>query len=160
MSVRCNFSMGIVAPYKPDLPCVKTTAFSLSSTQFKALEYFHLMSRKWVSTCSAPMGTSAATDFLVAQGIDTISKRVLMRTDRLCRGLEQRGYSILSSREDGHKPRIVPFKHSTLPSFELYNLLLANRIQGTERAEYIRLSPHFYNSEEEIDEVLALLSVG
>ena len=83
-----------------------------------------------------------------------------MRTDRLCRGLEQRGYSILSSREDGHKPRIVPFKHSTLPSFELYNLFFANRIQGTERAEYIRLSPHFYNSEEEIDEVLALLSVG
>ncbi|MDE0961583.1 MAG: hypothetical protein OSB73_00510 [Candidatus Latescibacteria bacterium] len=81
-------------------------------------------------------------------------------TDRRCRGLEQLGYSILSSREDGHKPGIVPFKHSTLPSFELYNLLLANRIQGNERAGYIRLSPHFYNSEEEIDEVLALLSVG
>jgi len=81
-----QFFDGYVAPYGPDLPCVKTTAFSLSSTQFKALEYFHLMSRKRVSTCSAPMGTSAATDFLVAHGIDTISKRVLMRTDRRCRG--------------------------------------------------------------------------
>ena len=83
-----------------------------------------------------------------------------MLTDRLCSGLKQRGYSILTSRKDGHKSGIVTFKHSTLPSLELYNLLLANRIQGTERAGYIRLSPHFYNTEEEIDEVLALLSVG
>ncbi len=105
-------------------------------------------------------GLKAATDFLVAQGIDTISKRVLMLTDRLCCGLERRGYSILSSRKDGHKSGIVTFKHPTLPSLELYNLLLANRIQGTERAGYIRLSPHFYNTEEEIDKVLALLSMG
>ena len=89
-----------------------------------------------------------------------ISKQVLMQTDQLCSGLKQRRYSILSPREDDHKSGIVTFKHSTLPSLELYNLLLAIRIKGAERAGYIRLSPHSYNTEEEIDEVLALLSVG
>ena len=102
-------------------------------------------------------GLRAAFDLLLSVGIPEVEARILRLTDRLCEGLRLKGYRVQSPRGPSEKSGIVIFSHQSHTSDDLFRLLRENRVMGAIRDRKIRLSPHFYNTEQEIDRVLELL---
>lgn len=102
-------------------------------------------------------GLGAAIDLLLEVGIEEIGWRVLALTDRLVRGLEQRGARVLSPRADGLASGIVSFIWTGEAPRETARRLLDREVFVVARRGGVRASPHFYNSEDEIDRLLASL---
>lgn len=102
-------------------------------------------------------GLVAAMEFLLDVGIERIESRVLELTDLLCAGLERKGYRLLSPRGASEKSGIVSFYPKSEGAFELYRRLIAERIVVSPRERLLRVSPHFYNTEEEIERLLSKL---
>lgn len=103
-------------------------------------------------------GLKGSIDFLLEQGIPDIEQRVLGLTDRLCEGLTTRGFQLLSPRGPGEKSGIVTFSHPDVGVEALSHRLRQERIVSAVRGGQLRLSPHFYNTDEEIDRTLEVLS--
>jgi len=103
-------------------------------------------------------GLGAAIDLLLEAGIERISRRVLELTDRLVAGLREKRYRVISSRQPGEASGIVAFVSDRHEHAEIQR-----RLQGEHcviiavREGRLRVSPHFYNTEEEIDQLIALL---
>jgi selenocysteine lyase/cysteine desulfurase len=94
---------------------------------------------------------------LATAGIDRISTHVLALTDRLYAGLQQRDATIASHRGNGISSGIITF---TLPGHDPVALGRKLGEAGfcvTYRPTGIRVSPHGYNTEAEIDAFLAEL---
>ena len=102
--------------------------------------------------------TRAGLAMFIGLGMDIIEKRVMALTDRLCEGLLKAGCTLDSPRGQDEKSGIVAFHHGKLPSEELAKRLRRATVTHTQRYGMIRLSPHFYNSEEEIDTVVKAVS--
>ncbi len=102
-------------------------------------------------------GLRAGLDLIHRAGIERIEAKVLSLTDQLCAGLEEKGYRVVSSRTCGEKSGIVVFHHSRIDTEAIYGKLCAARIVCAIRGGRIRLSPHFYNTEDEVDQVLDIL---
>ena len=95
---------------------------------------------------------------LIAEiGIELISKRVLALTTQLCEGLKAKGYAIVSSRIPGEDSGIVAFTHPSGNHTQIVNELKAKKIIIIMREGRLRASPHFYNSPEQIETLLANL---
>lgn len=127
------------------------------------------------------LALGAALELILEVGIDTISQRILALTDRLAASLIAKGYGVYSPRgcevNSVHgvgDPRsgIVSFYHPTLPAdpiakeLEKKHIVIAVRGRGTGahggtggvgHGGRLRASPHFYNTPEQIDELLAAL---
>ena len=100
----------------------------------------------------------ASLEMLLEAGIGEIGSRILMLTDRLAEGISKRGYEILSPRGEGEKSGILIFTSgSGERDAALFEHLNKNRIFAAPRGGGIRLSPHFYNSEEEVETFFAVL---
>jgi cysteine desulfurase/selenocysteine lyase len=91
---------------------------------------------------------------LLNVGIETISRRVLGLTDSLCEGLRRKGYTIVSSRRPGEASGIVAFTHPSRNHAEIVNALKAKKIIIIQREKRLRASPHFYNSQEQVDQLI------
>lgn len=102
-------------------------------------------------------GLGAGLELLHRVGIGRIEARVLSLTDRLCAGLEGKGYRVLSSRARGEKSGIVVFHHPRFGTEAVFQALSDARVVCAIRGGRIRLSPHFYNTEEEVDRVLGAI---
>ena len=102
-------------------------------------------------------GLHAALQLIHSTGIDNIEARILSLTDRLCEGLLQKNYRVHSPRGPSEKSGIVMFSHHKHPTEALFQNLFDKKVVGAVRDGKIRLSPHFYNTEHEIDTVLDLL---
>lgn len=99
-------------------------------------------------------GLRAGLDLLLRIGIESIEARVLSLTDQLCAGLEEKGCRVVSSRARGEKSGIVVFHHARIDTESIFRKLSDARVVCAIRGGGIRLSPHFYNTEEEVDHVL------
>ena len=102
-------------------------------------------------------GLRAALDLLLSVGIAEIEARILALTDRLCAGLREKGYRVHSPRGPSEKSGIVTFSHERHDAGDLLRRLREHRIVGALRDGKVRLSPHFYNTEAEIDRVIEIL---
>ena len=102
-------------------------------------------------------GLGAAVDFLLEVGIPNIAERVLDLTDRLRRGLLERGHSVFGPQALEEASGIVSFVPRQGTAEGLLESFLARRVQVAARCGMVRVSPHFYNTEAEIDRVLKLL---
>ncbi len=98
----------------------------------------------------------AVLDMISEVGLDRIEAQVLALTDRLVDGLLSRGYEVISPREPQEKSGIVCFKAKTDPMAVL-SRAEAEKITIAVRMGVVRVSPHFYNTDEEIDRLLAIL---
>jgi selenocysteine lyase/cysteine desulfurase len=101
------------------------------------------------------LALGASIEYLLGIGIRRIEKRVLELTDRLLDGLERMGYSILSSRETRERSGSLLFSAgSPAENRRLYARLTKHRILVSLRGPGIRVSPHFYNTEGEVETFL------
>jgi len=102
----------------------------------------------------------AAVELLQEVGIEVVGERILNLSERLARGLEGRGFEIVEPwpRERSESSGIVSFRKPGSPAAEqLRDLTAAGVITRTHR-DFVRLSPHFYNTDSEVDRVLDVLA--
>jgi selenocysteine lyase/cysteine desulfurase len=85
-------------------------------------------------------------------------QHVLGLTERAARGLADLRFREISPRRPGEASGIVSGVHPTIEARELVRRLAGQDIVAAARAGRFRVSPHFYNSEEEIDRCLAALA--
>jgi selenocysteine lyase/cysteine desulfurase len=103
-------------------------------------------------------GVGAAIDLLLSVGISTVERRIKRLTDRLCRGLAHVGAELLSSRRPGEWSGIVTFKLPGADQKQVAQQLLGRHTVLSHRSGWLRASPHFYNTEAEVEELLRELS--
>lgn len=102
-------------------------------------------------------GLNAAVALLIEVGISQIETRILQLTAKLIDGLLSKGYRVNTSREDSERAGIVVFESNRHSSAELFELLNNHNIITAERGSGVRVSPHFYNIESEITQLLDVL---
>lgn len=95
-------------------------------------------------------GLRAAMDFLYGQGPAEVETRVLALTDALCDALRTLGCTVVSPRGENEKSGIVTFTHPRAYADTVLQRLRAERVLGTARGGTVRLSPHFYNTTDEL----------
>jgi selenocysteine lyase/cysteine desulfurase len=103
------------------------------------------------------LGLGASIGLLLEAGIENICRRVHELTDHLCERVRQGGMSVYSSRQPGEASGIVSLE---LPGSNLRNLVRKLRDAGiivNQRGGRLRISPHAYNTHEEIDHLVASL---
>ena len=109
------------------------------------------------------VGLHAAMELLLEVGIENISAELLRKRAWLVPAIQEKGYSVL---QPGAPPEnassIVTFFKAGADMKELHAKLEAANILTSLRADrtgqnYIRLSPHFYNTDEELRRVVELL---
>lgn len=104
------------------------------------------------------LGFGAALRLLSSVGIDAIAQRLKTLTDRLINGVELRGYKIVSPRASNTWSGIVCFSSPQHPHEEIAKLLQKqHKIEIAVRERRLRCSPHFYNTEAQIDQLIEAL---
>lgn len=105
---------------------------------------------------------SAGIDLLLEVGPDQVEEQVLGLARGLGKGLADRGYEIVEPwpREPAEWSGIVSFRRPGSNPQEVVRELNAARVVGRIHKDFVRLSPHFYNTVEEVDRVLDLLAPG
>jgi cysteine desulfurase / selenocysteine lyase len=98
-----------------------------------------------------------SADLFVRSGREAIAAHVLALTDHLVEGLHRVGAELLTLRGDGISSGIVTFSIPGIDSMELGRALQQKGIVTTYRESGIRVSPHGYNTIEEIDHLLDLV---
>lgn len=99
----------------------------------------------------------SAIDLFERCGRSAIERHVLGVSDYLCAALQRAGAEIVSLRGDGVSSGIVTFRFEGHDSVALGKALQKEGIIATYRSGGIRLSPHGYNTTDEIDAVLQAL---
>lgn len=104
-------------------------------------------------------GLEQSLGMLLDVGPETIACHLRTLTDRLAHRLMTKGYRVLTPLEPEHRSGIITFSHPQRSAQELFDALRAARIVGAVREGGVRLSPHLYNTLEDIDNVLDVLQV-
>jgi len=89
-----------------------------------------------------------AVKLLLGVGIENIKKRIMDLTDLLIAELQESGISVLTPLEPDCRSGIVFF--GAVNPGDLYKKLSSQKIIVSHRGAGIRVSPHFYNTEDEI----------
>jgi len=103
------------------------------------------------------VGLGAAIELFQQVGIETIELYLLELGDYLCERLNEKGYRVVSSRRAGEKSAVICCQHDRFSAEQLHHHLDQHRIITTPRLGRLRISPHFYNTREEIDRLVATL---
>ena len=104
-------------------------------------------------------GLEASLKLLADTGSERIAAYLEELTDYLCEKLDRDKYQIVSSRRSGEKSQIVCIRHRHgISPMTLYSQLKQRNIITAPRGDRLRIAPHFYNTPEEIDELVRALS--
>jgi selenocysteine lyase/cysteine desulfurase len=107
-------------------------------------------------------GLRAAHDFLDGLGIDAIAERILRVKMHLVDALRGHGFTIHGPVDAALASGITTFAHPAADLAALYRALAAAGVVSSLRVNragrtFIRLAPHFYNTIDEMNRVVALL---
>lgn len=95
------------------------------------------------------IGLGASLDILLDIGIDNIREHILDLTDHLIGQLEERGIQYITPADRPERSGIVSFKPADTEA--LLQVMTERKVHTAVRGECVRVSPHFYNTIEEID---------
>jgi selenocysteine lyase/cysteine desulfurase len=104
------------------------------------------------------LGLKASLELLQSVGTDAIASRVKILTDRLAEQLPRKGYQVISPRDGASWSGIVSFvspKHDHKRIQEM--LRTEKKIEIAFRENRLRASPHFYTTEQQIDQLVEAL---
>lgn len=102
-------------------------------------------------------GLGAAIELFLQLGLERIENHLLELGDYLGERLGERGYQVVSSRRAGEKSAVICCRHDKFSADELYRILNDRRIITTPRLGRLRISPHLYNTREDIDRLIEAL---
>jgi selenocysteine lyase/cysteine desulfurase len=102
----------------------------------------------------------AGVDLLLEVGPAAVEKRLLALARQLGGGLVERGYEVVDPwpRQLAESSGIVSFRRPGASAREILRELNAARVVGRGHEDVVRLAPHFYNTPEEVERVLDVLS--
>jgi cysteine desulfurase / selenocysteine lyase len=104
------------------------------------------------------LGMGAAVNLLLRAGLDRVEEEVLRLADRLRNELPALGYELLlKPGRPAERSGIVSFRHPRIVPAELHGRLRDAGIIISLRADFLRASPHYYNSDADIDRLLEAL---
>jgi cysteine desulfurase/selenocysteine lyase len=104
------------------------------------------------------LGLGASLELLLAIGIEAIAERVLYLTDYFCERCRQAGLQVYSSRRPGEASGIVSVLVDDVGA--VVQRCREAGIVVNQRAGRLRVSPHAYNSIEELDHLVAQIGAG
>ena len=99
-------------------------------------------------------GLRASLEFLLGIGVENVAEAVRAVADRLDAGVRRKGYEVASVRTPASGAGIVSFRKEGVDAAALVAKLREHGVIGAARAGWVRMSPHFYISFEEIDRAL------
>jgi selenocysteine lyase/cysteine desulfurase len=109
------------------------------------------------------VGLRAALELILDIGVENIAADLLRKRSLLVPALTQLGYTVLHATAPGvNASGIVSFHKPGTESAAIHHRLAAAGVTASLRGDragnrYVRLSPHFYNTDSELERVLALL---
>jgi selenocysteine lyase/cysteine desulfurase len=103
------------------------------------------------------LGMGAAVNLLLRAGKQQVESTILRLSDRLRAELPSRGYTLVFTPEVKERSGIVSFRHPRMVPAEVHQRLRDAGIVISLRADFLRASPHFYNSDEDIGRLLDAL---
>lgn len=104
--------------------------------------------------CAGFLGLGASLDLLTSFGFEAIARRVLEVTDRACERLAAAGARIISNREGGQRSGIVTFTLPGADHQQVRQRCLQRGVVLSCRGGGLRISPHAYNNEADLDRLL------
>lgn len=102
-------------------------------------------------------GLKAAIELILEIGLSNIESHILELTAGLIKGLDSKGYRVTTPKDNSERAGIVVFESERHTSENLCTLLNENNIITAERGSGVRVSPHFYNTESEVADLLEAL---
>ena len=102
-------------------------------------------------------GLEQSLDLLLDVGPETIARRLQALTEHLAQHLLARGYQLMTPFAPEERSGILTVCHGQRSAHELWECLRAARIVAAVREGGVRLSPHLYNTFEEMDTVVEAL---
>jgi selenocysteine lyase/cysteine desulfurase len=106
-------------------------------------------------TVATLLSLKSAIDLLLTIGIEPISQRMQTLTNHLISGLESKGYKIISPRGQDDWSGIVSFTSSRHDHGEIVRTLRhTHKTEIALRESRLRCSPHFYNTEEQMERLV------
>jgi len=102
-------------------------------------------------------GLRASLEFLLEVGVERIAPAVTALADQLAESAARKGYQILGERTKDNAAGIVSMQKSGVDSRQLVHHLRERGIVAAPRQGWVRFSPHFYISPEEIERVVEAL---
>jgi cysteine desulfurase/selenocysteine lyase len=102
-------------------------------------------------------GLCAAIEFVLEVGVEQIGKAVQALGDQIFEGVRRKGYETLGDRTPATGAGIVSFRREGVDSRLIVRRLKERNIIAAPRQGWVRMSPHFYISPDEIDSVLESL---
>lgn len=104
-------------------------------------------------------GLGAAIELFLQFGLERIEQHLIELGDYLCEQLAGREYQVVSSRLPAEKSSVICCRHEKFSADDLYRILNERRIITTPRLGRLRISPHLYNTREDIDRLIEALPV-
>ncbi len=107
-------------------------------------------------------GMNAGIELFMRYGLDAIAARILALKAHLVAALRAKGYEITGPAEGPNASGITTFRHAQKSATALFGILDKANITCSLRhdpqgRDYLRFSPHFYNTEAELDSALQLM---
>jgi selenocysteine lyase/cysteine desulfurase len=99
-------------------------------------------------------GLRAAIELLLEVGPGNIGPVVQNLGDLIAAGVQAKGYEVLGNRTPANGAGIVSFRKAGVDAGEIVRKLRVAGVVAAPRAGWVRTSPHFYVSPEEIDRML------
>ena len=135
---------------------------SVNQEMFETADFYDIWNMKLSKTASrfevgspaeiSHIGAQAAMKLLWDCGLENIKKRITKLTDHLIASVQNLGLELQTPEEKQCRSGIVNFKISE-PK-KVVEKLKRKGVVVSARAKGIRVSPHFYNTEEEIDKLV------
>lgn len=102
-------------------------------------------------------GLRASIEFILDVGVEEIGMAIQALGDQLAEGVQRKGYEVLGNRTPETGAGIVSFRKEGVDNRMLYKTLKDAGVVGAPRGGWIRLSPHFYISPEDVDKAVDFL---
>jgi cysteine desulfurase/selenocysteine lyase len=152
----CYIRPSLIAELPPLIPGALTVEHRLDFTRLEPrwAEDAHRFEETWISLPDLA-GFNAALELAMAVGVDRIERRLRTRIQRLAEGLVECGARLAAPwpRDEEEGSGIVSFAGAR-PAAELLEALAAADVLGAQRGDLVRLSPHYYNPDRELDRAL------
>jgi cysteine desulfurase/selenocysteine lyase len=102
-------------------------------------------------------GLRASIELLLEVGVEAVGAAVQRLGDLVAEGVQAKGYEMLGSRSPENGAGIVSFRKAGLEAAWIVQKLTAAGVTAAARAGWVRVSPHFYISPDDIGRMLEVL---